>query len=399
MSRTVSELKNSVAAQISGLDLNQVDDLNHCLERAARIFVQKAKIPETLGIQDVIIYDKVTDYLINTSIFGTNISDIRPQGISRSQNDFVFKKFADDFDRNKSWTWQGTQATFTYQSGTPVIRIASSHTRPATVLDGMNSLTGWVAGGNASGLALDQTFYYQQPGALRFNLANAGTQGTLTKTINPIDLTQFLGVGVAFLALELPTTDFTSFELRIGSSAGNYYTVSNTSGTLGFTINSFMLVAFDQSLATTVGSPDITNISYIQVLFNYSGTAQVNVRTGDLFIALPTPMQVCYMTAGFFSVGGVVSNSITTDADLVILNDSAYTIYEKECALAVLRQQGGASTDSAITDMESELNGSRDNKGSIGLYGQYKSENPSESLRTAGSWYDNSQGYSQDGTI
>jgi hypothetical protein len=403
MSRTISNLKDSVAALLSGIDINNVDNLYPAFERAARVFVQKAKIPETLGTQNLIIYDKVTDYLINSSIYGTQVIDIRPQGISRNQNDFVFKKFQDDFDRNKSWTWQGTQATFTYSAGTPIIRIASSHTRPATVLDGMNSKTGWVAGGSASGLALDETFYYQQPGALRFNLANAGSQGTLTKTINSIDLTPYFGVGVAFMAVELPTTGFTSFELRIGSSSGNYYTVTNTTGTLGFSINEWMLVAFDQSLATTVGIPDITKISYIQVLFNYNGTVQANVRVGDLFIALPTPMQVLYMTAGFFSVAGVVSNSITADTDVIILNDSAYTIYEYECALSVLQQIGGATSDSMTARIDNILNGAINARTGavvqLGLYENYKSDNPSESLRSVGFWYDNNQSYSNDGVI
>ena len=166
--------------------------------------------------------------------------------------------------------------------------------------------------------------------------------------------------------------------------------------------SSDLLVAFDQSLATTVGSPDITKISYIQVNINYNGTAQNNVRCGDLFIALPAPMQALYMTAGFFSNGGVVSNSITLDSDLVILNDSAYTIYDMECAVAVLQQQGGAGADSMIGRLEGVLNSSYTRTGKImqvGLYDQYRAENPSESLRTLGNYYSNDLPYSQDGVI
>lgn len=403
MSRNVFNLKDSVAALLSGIDIQNVDNLYAAFERAARVFVQKAKIPETLGTQNLTVYDGVTDYAVNTAIYGTQVIDIRPQGITRNQNDFVFKKFQDDFDRNKNWTWQGTQATFTYNAGTPILRMKTSWTKPKAVLDGMNSITGWVASGDASGLALDSAYYYQQPGTLRFNLATSGSQGLLTKTITSTDLTSYLGVGVAFLALEIPSANLTSITLKIGSGAGAYYTITTTAPTIGsFAASQWMLVPFDLSGATTFGSPDITKITYIQIALNYNGTVMNNVRCGELFISLPTTMQMFYMTAGFFSVGGVVSNSITADTDIIVLNDSAYTIYEYECALSVLQQVGGATADSMTARIDGILNSSYTRTGrimTVGLYDSYRNENPSESLRTSGNYYDNSLGYSQDNVV
>ena len=58
-----------------------------------------------------------------------------------------------------------------------------------------------------------------------------------------------------------------------------------------------MLVAFDLSLATTVGTPDITKIQYLRTVLNYNGTAMTNVRIGGLFISLPCPMQIVYGSA------------------------------------------------------------------------------------------------------
>lgn len=398
MSRTVSNLKDSVSALLSGIDLSQTDNLYGAFERAARIFTQKAKIPETQGTQNILIYDGVTDYLINTSIFGTNITDIRPQGISRTQNDFVYKKMSDDFDRDKEFHFSGTMATFDYVAGTPVIRIVSSNTTPKILLDSMAETTGWTNNASITGLTTDPSFFYQRPASLRFNMQAGGSQGYLEKTINAIDLTSYQGTGVGFLAVELPTTDFTLFTLRIGSDSSNYYEITNTAGTLGNITGEFMLVAFDLSLATTVGSPDISSIKYLRVALNYDGTAQTNVRLGYLFISLPCPNQILYTTAGFFSVSGTVSNSITTDADVIILNDSAYTIYEYECANQVLQQQSGGASDSTLARIDGILNGTPA-KPELGLYTQYKSENPSESLRTSGSYYSTDLPYSNNGII
>ena len=112
MSRSVSDLKESVSAQLSGVDTSQIDDIYPCFERAARIFVQRAKIPETQVKQNLIIYDGVTDYLADERMFGQGLIDIQPQGIRRNGNDFVFLKMQDDFDRNKKWHQPGTRAAF-----------------------------------------------------------------------------------------------------------------------------------------------------------------------------------------------------------------------------------------------------------------------------------------------
>lgn len=385
MSRTITDLRDSVSAILSGVDLNSIDGVNVAFERAARVFVQKAKIPETQVKQNITLYDGVTDYAVNAGIFGTSIVDIRPQGISRQRNDFVFKKFQDDFDREKNFIYSGTMATFDYLNGDPIIRIATTLTKQKILLDTMNDDADWTAGGNASSLTDDETNYYQSPASLKFNLATSGSQGTLTKTISQVDLTDYLGVGVAFLAVYLPTGSvFTSIGAKIGSDASNYYSVSNTENTLGsFVSGEWQLIKLDLASATTTGSPDIANIDYTQVYLNYDGTSQINVRCGYLFISLPTPFQILYSTAGLFKVGSTVSNSITADTDTIILNDAAYTIYEYECALQILQQTGGSVNDSMTLRIDNILNDPVK-----GLYPNYRAENPSEILRSSGSYYE-----------
>jgi hypothetical protein len=201
---------------------------------------------------------------------------------------------------------------------------------------------------------------------------------------------------VAFLAVEIPSTDITSYELRIGSDSSNYYSVTNTAGFLGNVTGEFMLVAFDQSLATTVGSPDITKIKYLRVALNYDGTAMTNIRLGALFISLPMPFQILYGSAGFFLNSGVVSQTITDTTDQIILSDPAYTIYEYECAMAVLQQTGGGASDASMATLEGILNGARTRTGivvTLGLYDLYRADNPSGELKVVGEYYDNGLPY------
>ena len=95
---TISEVKDSVSGLLSGVDLNNVDDLNGCLTRAASTLVQKADVPEASGTQNITLYSGVFDYSCDSRIFGTAIVDIRPQGISRSPVNFVSKIDQEQFD-------------------------------------------------------------------------------------------------------------------------------------------------------------------------------------------------------------------------------------------------------------------------------------------------------------
>lgn len=395
---SVFDLKDSVAGILSGIDIANVDNLNGAFERAARVFVQKAKIPETQGTQNILLYSGVIDYLIDTRIFGTSILDIRPQGQPRWINNFVFKKFGDDFDRQKGYQRQGTICTFDYYNGTPIIRIVSSQTLPQIIVDSMSATTGWIASGTASGLTQDSAIYYQQPSSLRFNLTS-GT-GILTKTLgNPINISSYQNVGLAFLAIDIPVgataADLTSIILKLGSDSSNYSSVTQTTGFLGSWIaGNWLLVAFDFSTTSNTGTPNWSAIQYVQVLLA-STTTFTNFRVGGLWVAQPSANQILYSSAGFFLQNNLVSQDITTDNDEIILNDSAYSIYEYECAISVLQQTGGGASSSSMSQLESILNGARTRTGAIitlGLYDLYRGENPSAVLKTVGNYYEDNIG-------
>lgn len=399
MLHTVSEFKDSVAGMLSGLDLSNVDNLNGALERAARTLVQKADVPEASGVQNIVLYSGVFDYACDPRIFGTAITDIRPQGISRPPFDSVFKTYGEQFDRTKSWLPSGTMSTFEYVNGVPIIRIVSKIPQQQVIIDQMNSTTGWVAAGGASGLTQDKAVYYQAPASLRFTLASNDT-GTLTKTLtSSIDLSSYEDVGVAFLAIRIPdgitATGLTSIALRLGSSSGNYDEVTETEGFLGSWVSgNWLLVAFDFAGSSSTGTPDWSAIDYIRIIFITSVTASemVNFRVGGLWIAQPSPTQILYQSAAIFlpQNSQTALTTITSNTDTIILNDPAYTLYEYEGALSILQQTGGGKGDSMTARLKEELDGN--GATTFGLYGKFRGDNPSQELRTVGNYYDTGYG-------
>lgn len=390
--KTVSQLKDSVAALLSGIDLSNVDNLNGAIERAARILVQKADIPEASGVQNIVLYNGVYDYLCEPKIFGTAINDLRPQGVNRPVNDYTTKTFGEEFDRTKGFLVNGTRVTFEYANGVPIIRVVSQFPQQKVELETMSATTGWVLAGSASNLIADTAVYYQTPASLRFTLTGAST-GTLTKTLtNSLDLSTYQDVGVAFLAIRIPdgasSSDLDSIGLSLGSDSGNYDITTASQGFLGsWVAGGWLLVAFDFSQSSPSGTPNWSAIDYIQVSFSTLSTL-INFRVGGLWICQPFPAQILYQSAAIFipEESQTALTTITTNTDTITLNDPAFTLFEYEAALSILQQTGGGRSDDMSNRLKEELNGNGVN--TFGLYGHYRGDNPSQELRTIGNYYD-----------
>jgi hypothetical protein len=385
MSKTIGNLKDSVSGLLQGAILANITNLNGALERAARVLAQKADVPEASGKQSLTLYNNVFDYPAPTTIFGGALVDIRPQGVSRNPIDYVYKKPVELFDRTKHLLPNGYMVTFESNNVSPIMRIAQNKAKQCAMIDQMSATTGWVATGSASTPVVDNSVFYEEPGSLRFTLTGSST-GILTKTLsNSLSLSTYEDVGVVFLALRIPVgTNLSSIVLKIGSSASNYNSVTATQAFLGaFASDEWQLVSFDLSTASQVGTPNFSAINYIQISVAHTATI-TNARVGNLFMSLPSPHDIYFQSAAIFNVNGTLSNTITDDNDIVNLNDSAYTIYEHECALTVALQSGGKFGAGTVGMLDGILNGKAND---IGLYARYRADNPSEELRSVGNYY------------
>lgn len=387
MLHTVGELKAGVQGLLQNITLSKVVNINGALERAARTVVQQADVPEASGMQSITLYDGVHYYEAPNILFGGAVNLIRRQGEASSPLDYNYKVPVDTFTRTKQFLPNGYMLDVEYKNGTAMLGISSPIPKPRVIIDPMNSTDDWTAGGSASGLVEDETVYYQQPASLRFTLTGSST-GTLTKTLtNALDLTAYEGVGVVFLAIYTPSaTSFTSAVVRLGSSATDYFTTSTeTEGFLGaWTANDWTLIALDLAGATETGTVDIENVDYVQVRLAHSATI-VNFRVGYLWTSLPMPNEILFQSSAIFRTSaGVQTQNITGDGDTVILNDAAYTLLEYEAALNIAMQQGGDLSSGQVQMFRGILYGSANDQG---MYSLYRADNPSQELRTVGSWY------------
>lgn len=383
--KTVADLKFSISGLLTGVNLNNVTNLNGAIERAARHLLQKVDIPDSMATEAITLYDRVFDYTAPTTIFGGSLLDFRRQGLSRNVSDYVYRQPIELFDRTKRLLPNGYQITFEYDEAVPIIRVATPNEFPSASLDEMNETTGWVVGGSASGLTVDNTVYYDYPASLRMLLTGVSS-GYIEKTITQQDLSDYEDVGVIFLAIDTPSAaNLTNVILRLGSSSANYDSVTVTSGFLGaFKTNDWTLLAFDMSTATSTGTPDWSAIDYARITFTHAATL-TNMRVGGMWASLPSPHELIYQTTALFSASGTPASTITNDSDLVLLGDAPFLLFEyfgaKEIAL---QMSGGVYTDQ-IKGFDEVLLGQGDE---LGILGMYRSDNPSEEIRVVGSWYD-----------
>ncbi len=378
---TVGGTKDELSGMLQGISLDNITDLNGALQRAIRTLLQKVDIPEANDVEPITIFDGVFDYLAPVNIFGGAITDFRPDGISRTQLDYVYRQPIALFDRTKALIPNGTQLTFEYNKGIPIVRIASAKPQVKVILDPMNQTTDWVVGGSLSNLATDETVFFQSPASLKFDLAGADT-GTLQKDINQIDIEKFEDVCTGFLAIRTPSiTNLTRIELDVGSGSANFDRVSTTTGFLGaIVIDKWLFVAFDFSGSTQPsGVPDWTKIDYVNINFVHSGAIS-NFRVGGLFLALPSPHELLYETTALFLAGGALLKTITDDNDEIILNDAAYNLYIHEAAVTIAEQAAGGEKSIVAEGYKLKLKDE--------LYPPYEADNPSGELRVIDSYYD-----------
>ena len=349
MSYSILNLKQDLTGILHGTSLDQIINPDGLIYRAGRKVLADIDLQETKRIIPLVnpIYNSVYDYACPVDVKGIKIIDIRPQ-VNRSNYDNMSQSYSKDFDIQKGNT-KGESFNVDFNSMIKTLRIQNTFLPQGTVLNEADSVTGngiWVASGDANTLTTDNINYASGSGSLNFNLAASGSQGLLTVTnIAAQDLTTFLNQGTFFIYVYLPkAANFSSITLKIGSSASAYYQVT-TLVTQQNTVfqDGWNLLAFPWFGATVVGVPDVTKIQYIQIAYNYNGTAMNGVRLDNVTCKLGTIFNIAYYSKFIFrdAITGAFQETVTDDSNLVNLDTESYNILLYQLAYLAAQQQQG----------------------------------------------------------
>ncbi len=343
---TVTNLKSELQAMIHGTTINKVTNIDGLIYRAGRQLLLDVDPQEMKVIVPFAsaIYDLVYDYALPDDLKGNKVIDIRPQADRPSWSGFI-QTYSKVFDLTKDSLLD--QFNINFNHGLKTIRIADSALVPGNTINACDGITNngtWATGGTASNLTEDDQNFVTGASSLKFDLG-IGTGYLENSTMSGVDLSEWVSQAVQFLwAYMQDASGISSVELRWGSSSANYY---KKSVTLNQQDNSFVdgwnLLDFPWESATTVGSPDSSDISYVRV--SWVATAvQTGMRLDSIVSRLGTIMEIVYYSKFLFedAVTGGWQETIGDDSDIINLDTESYNLLVYQCGIQLAQQLQGS---------------------------------------------------------
>ncbi len=355
MPYSVSNLYADLEGVLHGTTLNQITNLEGVVNRAARKLLLDVDPQET--IREVAfstpVFDSVYEYALAADVKGISIIDIRPQ-VNRTSRDIFNQDYSQQFNLSAQQNGQNgllSQFNVKFNSSLKTIEINSASAPPSIIMNTASGTTingTWTAGGTATNLTTNNINWVANGGSLQFDLA-AGAPGSIgwleNSTMNALDLSENLNQAWNFLWSWLPVgTDFTSIELRFGSSSTDYYakTATVTQANTAFQ-NGWNQTAYEWSEMTVVGSPNAAAIDYIRVTYVYNGTLQTAVLLNNITNQMGQILNYLYYSKYLFRSGSTGAFQENTDdaSNLINLDTESYNMLFYQVAYLASQQQQG----------------------------------------------------------
>ncbi len=182
----------------------------------------------------------------------------------------------------------------------------------------------WVGASAIGTVATDNYEGWSFPSSVSFVFN--GTSGTLTNdgtiytTFKPVDLSVFQNRSNIYVDIDAPSvTSLTSYTLKWGTDSSNYYQVAATTDYIGSAFaTGWQKIKFAWNNPTTVGTPTVTSIKYVQLTVTCSGPTNLGTfRIQNFYIADNVPIQLTYYSTNMVQEAdaGVQSQHFADSAD------------------------------------------------------------------------------------
>jgi hypothetical protein len=349
MAYNILKLKQDLTGVIHGTTLNKVVNLDGVIDRSARQVLSDVDPQETKRVLpfSTPIFQNVYTYALAPDVKGNKIIDIRPQ-INRNGQIFS-QSYNQNFNINAQ-SRRVNQFTIQWNTAVRTILVDSPLQNSGVQVNNVSSLTQngtWVAGNDASNLSVDNVNFLAGGGSLKFDLTFSAGNGYLTTSNQQsVDLTDSLNQSTWFLWTYLPTaSSFSSVTLQFGSSGSNYYTTTATlTQALTAFANGWNLIAFPWLNLTTVGTPDPSAITYLKVIWNFTGTPQTGVLLNNITCQTGQIMEYEYYSKYLFrsSLTGAFQETVDDDSNLINLDTDSYNLLFNQVAYLTAQQLQGS---------------------------------------------------------
>lgn len=394
MSKTIAQLKTTIASRLHGTTLNKLSDFYTLCRDTQENMLSRIDPAETnrRALLTNAVYDKVYDYSLPTDFKAP--SDLKKQNsqFSVGDNGSLARTYSRQFNNQKA----DNSFAILWENSVQFMRFAKYLTIPA-LIDPADSTTAngtWSVGGNASDLVVDTLNHVSGTGSLKATVSSPGA------VVNVI--------------------------LRIGNDSSNYYHKTITTGHFEAFMTGWNLCRFDLSSATLVGTVDTSEIDYVRVTVTYNTNqtayyektltqaVDLSTNSGDYFsngavflymdfgsVSSLSTMRLDNITANigtlydisyysnyvFRTSGGTWIDQPTLDTDILNLSPVSYKIFEAEMCRIITQQIQGAMGSFDFAYWDRMLEGVPGDPDQPGLYAQYLQQFPSERIESQTSYY------------
>lgn len=241
---------------------------------------------------------------------------------------------------------------------------------------------GTIAGsGSATNLRQYGQGYIEGQSSLAFDTNASGTVAIITQPVmdNVLDIASYVIDGMSFFRYVNTSADVpTGFELRIGSSSSDYYSMTATTQYNGQPIiNTYNTIGFSYANKTTTGTPDDDNISYWQIRITFGTNAvRKGLRIDWLTVNLGFELLMDYYSnLVYVDTNGVRKQYATVSSDeTVLLNSEDQLLIDQSAILAL--QELREFEEAGIRQKQLDK-----------YLGKYVGENPSENEPQVSTYY------------
>lgn len=378
MSYTIQAAENHLTGMGHGSTLNKVRNRYALYERAANTMLTKINPITTMRTAALsqAIHSDVYNYTLPSDY--KKIVDLIPQD-DRTYLDDANRVLARDFDVKKAI--KDKVISIESSEGTKYLRADWSSNGRKT-LHNMNSLTAngtWTVVGSAANLEIDTLYKKSGSGSVKFDVVATG-DGIQITDITDVDLSNLDEKGELFVDVYIPDASLvTSLTLIWGNDLTvNYWTgVAQTAQADGTTFkNGWNIVRVPWNTAIETGTVDPTAIDALK--FTVTGSAQTGIRVDNITASLGRLFDIKYYSAYFFTnVTGSWITQPTSQSDHVMADELSLNIFLYESLILMAQQMEGEDSAFDINFAKSEL---------IELYALYRTEYPSQTKKSVGSW-------------
>lgn len=331
---TRGQLKARINGGIKG-KIGIITDINGLLNQIVREVTNELDLRSHKRKARILpgLFDDVTQYGLPADIKGYKIISLQ------DYEDKVYSGF--DLVPFEEWGKNRKLGTIAFKDEDMIrtLLVSFDAQGTTTVLSGLDSITdgggAWVGFGDAVNVMTDSEHFMRGSGSVKFDISAAAgtTAGLENSALTATDKSAFFGsTGSVFVFADIfSPTDITNYEVRIGTSPTDYRWVQASVAHGG---NAFVagtnLLRFDLSNYQTVGSPDMTAVTYFAVFMNKAVTkiSEPNYRFDHIVFATGDVHNIVYYSKfPWESATGARMQDSTVDGDFIVCDSDEFELF------------------------------------------------------------------------